>query len=350
MAFPISWVDLTSDSDPRSVPLEQRGGDVYLLVHHAVNRVVQDSIAISKPGGRATSMNLAMGPTSPGVTSPIYCVLVVSFDRRAWTTASSIDDRGITVEVSNIDITASYPVAMEAKELLARTAAEMHKVYGMPLDRTHVLSHQEVYARGLGSYATACPGPDLQSAMDWIVARAKQITSGGDMALKLIALSPSKDGLVVAGWHYVLENGHIRPLTSLENDYAFSASNPPTFSWQGEDIRTLGSLVGFMEYETLPAGVKVTTGATVKGPGRITGRLIYADRSKPVDPAGGWTPTAADLAEIGRNVPAVNLTALETLIKGIPTAVDAALSDEQTQLVNLINGLPAAIRAKIIAP
>lgn len=177
MNFATSWNDWTTDCAARPVALSDRNGDVYLIVHHAVNRRVQDTIALSKPGGRKVSMSFAIGPTTAGAASPVYCVGVVPESMKPHTTASKLDFAALTAEVSNIDLSATYPVAMEAKEWLARIAAHMHLVYRMPLDRVHVLSHQEVHARGYGSYATACPGPDLQASLDWIVARAKQLVT-----------------------------------------------------------------------------------------------------------------------------------------------------------------------------
>lgn len=177
MNFPTSWNAWTTDHGVRPRPLASRNGDVYLIVHHAVNRLVQDTIALSRPGGRQVSMSFAIGPTSPGASSPIYCVGVVPEDGRPYTTASSLDGAALTAEVSNLDLGADYPVAQDAKEWLAQIAAYMARVYAMPLDRVHVLSHREVYSRGYGSYPTACPGPDLQTALDWIVARAKQINT-----------------------------------------------------------------------------------------------------------------------------------------------------------------------------
>ena len=177
MSFPTSWDDITASSEygTRPLALGDREGDVYLIVHHAVNLRVQDTIALSKPGGRRVSMTFAIGPTQAGVTAPVYCVGVVPETMRPFTTASPLDQAALTAEVSNIDLTASYPVAEAAKEWLAQIAAYMHSEYRMPLDRVHVLSHQEVYKRGLGSYPTACPGPDLQSSLDLIVERAQQI-------------------------------------------------------------------------------------------------------------------------------------------------------------------------------
>lgn len=178
MSFPTSWNNYTTDCGARPTPLGSRGGDVYLVVHHAVNRRVQDTIALSKPGGRLVSMSFAIGPTVAGVTSPVYCVGVVPEDKWPWTTgAPALDRAALTAEVSNIDLTADYPVAQDAKEWLAQIAAYMAREFGMPLDRVHILSHQEAYARGWGSYPTACPGPDLQGTMDWIVDRAKQINT-----------------------------------------------------------------------------------------------------------------------------------------------------------------------------
>lgn len=177
MTFKTSWDDWTTDCGPRSSPLEARNGDVYLVVHHAVTRRVQDIIALSKPGGRQVSMSFAIGPTVAGVTSPVYCVGIVPEHMRPYTTAAPIDHAALTVEVANIDLTTTYPVAEDAKEWIAKIAAYMHHTYGMPLDRVHILSHQEVYARGLGSYPTACPGPDLQASLDQIVARAKVLAT-----------------------------------------------------------------------------------------------------------------------------------------------------------------------------
>lgn len=177
MSFATSWDDWTSDSGSRPLPLAARGGDVYVIAHHAVNRVVQDTIALSKPGGRQVSMSFAIGPTVAGVEAPVYCVGVVPEDRRPYTTASSLDGAALTAEVSNLNLSADYPVAASAKEWLAQIAAYAHTDYGMPLDRVHVLDHQEVYARGYGSYPTACPGPDLHESMDFIVERAKDIVT-----------------------------------------------------------------------------------------------------------------------------------------------------------------------------
>lgn len=180
-----NWSDITTDKQPRSKPLTQRGGDVFFVLHHAFNRKVQDTIALSKPGGRTVSMSSAIGPSVAGAQVPIFNVQVVDWNtHRPWTTASSIDDKAYTAEVSNLDLNAPYPVAMEAKRILARIAAALHVQTGMPLDTWHILDHSTVYARGWGSYPTACCGEDLRAAINWIIVEAKRIVAAGGTAEK----------------------------------------------------------------------------------------------------------------------------------------------------------------------
>lgn len=185
MPFPVDWTDLIADEHrARTQSLYSRNGDVYLIIHHAYNYTVDQTIATFKSPVRSVSANFALGPKVPGVTSPIYCVRTVAEHNRAYTTASSYDDRALTVETSNINLNDPFPVAQAAKQRLAQLAAYMHTEYKMPLDRWHVTSHQEVYKRGWGSYATSCPGGDLQGALDWIVAEAKRIVAGGGTSTK----------------------------------------------------------------------------------------------------------------------------------------------------------------------
>jgi hypothetical protein len=176
------WSDITYDSEcrPRSMPLTSRNGnDVFLIIHHAYNLKVQDTIALSKPGGKQVSMNGALGPTVARVTAPIYDVQVVPWNtHRAYTTASWIDDQAFTYETSNIDLNSPYPVAQEAKQKIAARAAAMHVQLGMPLDHWHITDHAGVYARGWDSYPTACCGDDLRAAIDWIIAEAMRIVAG----------------------------------------------------------------------------------------------------------------------------------------------------------------------------
>lgn len=294
MAFPISWTDLTStsESSPRTVQLQNRGGDVYLIIHHAYNRVVQDTIALSKPGGKQVSMTFAVGPTSPGVSSPIYCVYVVPIERRPFTTASSLDDRAITVETSNINLNAPYPVATEAKMLLAQIAAEMHIVYGMPLDTVHILDHSQVYGRGYGSYSTECAGGDLRGAIGWIIAEAQ----------KLVTPPTAKDQDMDYKYYF---------------DGKRSALVHPLYIKDGS-ITVAGGSADFSyitDVNTPPVGISAAALDSVLGFAKRLYDMAKAERST-IEFDGAI------------NIPAPDNSALEAAVKALPAQIGSAVSAE----------------------
>lgn len=175
--YPVDWIDnVPTDQEARTQDLHLRKGDVYFIIHHSVTTRVQDTIATFK-SDREVSANFAIGPIVSG-GDDIKVVLTVPESRRAWTSASNLDDRALTTEVCDKALGGTYPISANAKEILAKIAAYMHAEYDMPLDRVHILTHQEVYARGYGSYATACAGPDMQASLDWIVGRARELIAG----------------------------------------------------------------------------------------------------------------------------------------------------------------------------
>ncbi|WP_025159397.1 peptidoglycan recognition protein family protein [Leifsonia aquatica] len=225
MTFPgIDWVDnVPTDQEARTMDLHRRNGDVYFIIHHAVTTRVQDTIATFK-SDREVSANLAIGPTVAG-SDDIKVVLTVPESRRAWTSASYLDDRAITTEVCNKNLGGTYPISDRAKEILSEVAAYMHGEYGMPLDRTHILTHQEVFARGYGSYPTACAGPDMQMSMDQIVARAIDLTASPQPQKKTITPRTENDmplpflylGLG-AQWKFVISNDGLKNAPGDEAD------------------------------------------------------------------------------------------------------------------------------------
>lgn len=177
VVLPVSWTALTSDTRPRPQPLAQVGGDnVFCVFHHAYNRLVQDTLALFAPGGKQVTATFASGPTYIG--GPYHLVRALEDDQDPYTTASWVDRVALTAEISNLDLNPPYPVGAGGKEHFAWIIAYAHVTYGMPIDEYHVLSHQEAFARGWGSYSTACPGEDLQGAKAWMLARAKQIVAG----------------------------------------------------------------------------------------------------------------------------------------------------------------------------
>lgn len=177
--FPVDWTDNgTTDKEARTKSLYARGGDVYLIIHHAFNRTVFQTIDTFNSTYRQVAANFAMGPKTAGVDE-CFTVRTVPESERAYTTSSWIDDQAITVECSNLDLAAPYPVGASIKHELAALAAYMHLEYGMPLDAWHITDHSGVYARGWGSYPTSCCGDDLRGAIGWIIEEAKRIVAAG---------------------------------------------------------------------------------------------------------------------------------------------------------------------------
>ena len=175
------WTDLTNldtDADPRPVRLDELPGDqIFLIPHHAYNRKVQDTIALSKPGGKQVSMTGAMGPVVAGAEQIVNVLVVPWRTHRPFTTASWIDNQAITFEISNKGLDYPYPVQQASKQRLAEVAAAMHVELGMPLNTWHIVDHQGVYERGWDSYPTACCGDDLREDIPWVIAEAKRIVA-----------------------------------------------------------------------------------------------------------------------------------------------------------------------------
>ena len=249
MTYPVDWVDnVPTDQEARTLDLHLRKGDVYFIIHHSVTTRVQDTIATFK-SDREVSANFAIGPIVSG-GDDIKVVLTVPESRRAWTSASPLDDRALTTEVCDQALGGSYPISQNAKEILAHIAAYMHAEYAMPLDRVHILTHQEVYSRGYGSYATACAGPDMQASMDWIVARATELITKVnkeiDMANQRIVADP-RNGIL----YYMDTNTGVAPVSknidkNMDNATVVAALNgaygqyyTPKSGWEFDVLKAL---------------------------------------------------------------------------------------------------------------
>ncbi|HEY9438276.1 MAG TPA: hypothetical protein VIS29_06435 [Streptomyces sp.] len=168
MAFAIddSRIVRSDRYERRTMPLSSRNGDVYVVPHHSVTYTRSQTIATFNSDNRFVSANIAAGPDVAGSDNYFFTECVPINTHRAYTTSSSIDDQAITLEMSNIAMGGDYPVGPTGKSKLVRVIADAHTLLGMPLERSRVLSHRDVYAAGWGSYATACPGNDLQRYID----------------------------------------------------------------------------------------------------------------------------------------------------------------------------------------
>lgn len=136
-----------------------------LQIHHATMTSLSGLIGLMQPGGRTVSANGALGTDG-------HLVEVVPLDKRPFTSATGYDRRSLTVEVCNTSLSPSWGISEECRLRLARLAVQMYRkgLLGS-LTRNHIIGHYEVP----GTYATACPGPDMN--LDRIVAYARAMNS-----------------------------------------------------------------------------------------------------------------------------------------------------------------------------
>lgn len=146
-----------------------RGGRAirYLQIHHATMTSLSGLISLMQPGGRTVSANGALGNDG-------HLVEVVPLAFRAFTSATSFDQQCLTVETCNTTLSPTWGISTASRERLARLAVSMYR-QGLlgGLTRQYIIGHYEVP----GTYATACPGPDMN--LDWIVRRAQEIYNNG---------------------------------------------------------------------------------------------------------------------------------------------------------------------------
>ena len=171
---------LTDDRDfePRTRKLTDRPGrEIFLIPHHSVSRTLAAIESQFKSPYRTLSATGGFGPDVAGVDAYRSKHYVPWNEGRPYTTSSWVDNQAITVECANLKLDYPWPVGSTGKSLFAELAAAMHVELGMPLDRWQVADHQEIHARGWGSYTTQCCGDDLRGDLDEIVAAAKKIVA-----------------------------------------------------------------------------------------------------------------------------------------------------------------------------
>ncbi|MDR6868439.1 hypothetical protein J2Y69_003055 [Microbacterium resistens] len=103
---------------------------------------------------------------------------------RAWTTGA-IDHQAITCETQNTTRAPGWGISPESHEAIARLVAWAHTEHGIPLQRAEVADGNRVTRPGVIGHrdtpagresGTECPGPSMD--IEWIIARARQITTG----------------------------------------------------------------------------------------------------------------------------------------------------------------------------
>lgn len=168
MAGSFNWFDSTQITESSEYSSRLGVQVRYLQIHHATMLSLSGLISMMQPGGRDVSANGALG-------SDGHLVEVVPATSRAFTSGvASFDRQCITVETCNTSLGPTWGISSASRERLARLAVAMFRAGWLGgLTRQFILGHNEVP----GTYATACPGPDMN--LDWIVARANQIYNAG---------------------------------------------------------------------------------------------------------------------------------------------------------------------------
>lgn len=166
----------TPNQDPRANGAVPR----YIVHHHMATTGFEGVLASWHSGAKQGSAHKAISNSGEVVD-------VVPPHLRAWSLSSEFfDSQALVTEIANESTGGSWPVSRAAHEAAAQVTAEWSAHFGIPLDRTHVIDHGEVYTRFGRSYPTACAGGlDL----DWIVARAKEIRGAGGAVPAIVTVS-----------------------------------------------------------------------------------------------------------------------------------------------------------------
>ncbi len=176
-----------------------RGGSVptYIVLHHMASTGFVGVLNSWHTGAKQGSANYA-------ISNEGEVVGVVPEGYRSWSLSDAPwDSRSITFEIENEVYGGSWPVSAAAQEATAKVVSDLSRRYGIPLDRSRVLGHREVYTRHRGSYATACPGG---LDMDWIVARARHLLGQGPTPEPSTGPAPSG----AAGWALNLPDASVQ--------------------------------------------------------------------------------------------------------------------------------------------
>lgn len=191
----MTFSGLTAQIRRSSMKSSRNGARIdTLLLHHAATVSGATVVGMMVSGSRTVSANYVCynDGTLVGVVDEEY---------RAWTSGSSSDGgrgaawdrRSITVETANESYGGSWPISERSYAALAALAADLHRRYGLVLDRNHVIGHRELWSRYRASYATACPGG---MDLDRIVNLARAIVGQGGVV-------PATGGAAPVGGGYV---------------------------------------------------------------------------------------------------------------------------------------------------
>lgn len=193
---------------------ERTAGPVsYFVIHHAAMTSLEGLVA-QMHGAKEVSAHFAVKDNA--------IISTVPPELRAWSLGDSYwDSMSITVETCNSATgdASGWPISEESYDSLAKLALWVHKTYGVPLDRDHIIGHREVYARG-GSYPTVCPGGinlDRVVAMALkLKADANELIDETENDMKLVQIETGAIFLVTAnGYRHIGDMETVQGLKDL---------------------------------------------------------------------------------------------------------------------------------------
>lgn len=167
-----TYSNLITSKNPNPMYCEPRTGKIeFIVIHH--NATTNKDVAMNTwniSSGNWTSAHYEITPNEIiGCVGENYCAYHAGGTGGTDVPKiANINQRSIGLEHVNSTGAPDWAVAKETLENSARLIVDICKRYGIPIDRGHILGHNEITA-------TACPGG---INMDKLVARAKELAGG----------------------------------------------------------------------------------------------------------------------------------------------------------------------------
>lgn len=295
--------DRIAESPQRS---SRQGAKIdHVILHHQAGTNAAAVIRAMQSGSRQVSANYV-------VTNEGEVVGVVDEEDRAWTSGSTSDGgkgaawdrRSITFEIENESAGGTWPVSAKAEQAVAEVLVDLHRRRGLKLDREHVLGHRDLWTKYKASYPTACPG-GLNIAR--VLERADAL------------LNPS-------------ERRTMFRLLLIKKGVASSGNVYERFTPFGIITQTYAQAKLYNTQAGTESAVDGTTAAVRDAVRSLWQAEIDANKAA----------LAAAVAAGPAAAISVSLAPVLQAIADIPAAVDAALDDEQAQVLTALAGLPAS--------
>jgi N-acetyl-anhydromuramyl-L-alanine amidase AmpD len=160
------------EADDSNYTQGRRGYDICKITPHHMAGVLtaEECGNIFQNPNRQASSNYGIG-----VDGEIACY--VGEENRAWTSSSAWNDcQAITIEVSNCDVGDDWPISDESWDSLVNLCVDICRRYDFRLDYTGdkygSLTRHNMFAN------TNCPGPYLQSRLDYLADEVNRILDG----------------------------------------------------------------------------------------------------------------------------------------------------------------------------